>query len=569
MNPENEEAPFVGANKELRETLTAARDAYATAHCNGDNVKGNTKIAEITLRLQPDFGTVTSPRLCEKPELARRVLAELTRLTAHAARPSTRSRNRDVPKEYAPLTVCGSDVKIEKLEFFWPGLMPWGYPFLLGGDPGLNKSTLTVDTAARASRGEFWPCSTERAPIVNSLFITAEDGVSDVIMPRYLEAGGDPSRVFFMKGKVDTDGRESGIDLRLECIPAIEKAIRQHAAKLVVIDPVSAYLAGIDSHNDAEVRAMLLPVQEIAARNKCVIVLVLHFNKDGSKSGLHRFMGSVAFSAVCRAAFGVVKDRNDPKKRLFLPIKANLAPDTRGLEFYVNDSNGHPKITWGADFSNTTIDEALMPEDHQSKQDRAMLVIKAGLATNGGEMASDALLALTQSKKIGLKATYAALKDLKTLVGLERQPSGFGGKWIYALPKVGISTNDDFDAPYAAPTSAAESTITAVPESVPAPDNTWTDEPSSAVSSVESAPVETNGHGSNGAASKPALFDVEITGDMARIKPALASFVYESHGHAKRDGRQGYVLRGVDTATRDALLLFAKNIGAHAQELPR
>ena len=479
---------------ENAQRLVAARNAYRAA------LGGDTSFAIAYDRLVELTGTKNLKELLAKPdELADTAHAELTRLTA-ALRHGTSGPKRkgDAPplKEYEPLTQCGADVKIEKLEFFWPGLMPWGYPFLLGGDPGLNKSTLTVDTAARASRGEFWPCSTDRAPIVNSLFITAEDGVSDVVMPRYLEAGGDPSRVFFMKGKVDADGKESGIDLRLECIPAIEKAIQKHAAKFVVIDPVSAYLAGIDSHNDAEVRAMLLPVQEMAARNKCVIVLVLHFNKDGSKSGLHRFMGSVAFSAVCRAAFGVVKDRNDPKKRLFLPIKANLAPDTRGLEFYVNDSNGHPKITWGAEFSNTTIDEALMPEDHQSKHDRAMLVIQAGLATNGGEMASDALFALTQSKKIGSKATYAALKDLKTLVGLEKQPSGFGGKWIYALPKVGISTNDDFDAPYAAPPEAESTTGITV-----TPDHTWIDEPS-AVPRVEPAtpqpdvraPAKANGH---------------------------------------------------------------------------
>ena len=552
--------------------LVNARNAYREA------LGGDTSFAVAYDKLVELTGTKNLKELLAKPDvLADTVHAELTRLTAEAAAArsdtSNRKRKVDAPplKEYEPLTECGADVKIEKLEFFWPGLMPWGYPFLLGGDPGLNKSTLTVETAARASRGDFWPCSTERAPIVNSLFITAEDGVADVIMPRYLEASGDSGRIFFMKGKVDTDGKESGIDLRPECIPVIEKAIQKHNAKLVVIDPVSAYLAGIDSHNDAEVRAMLLPVQEIAARNKCVIVLVLHFNKDGSKSGLHRFMGSVAFSAVCRAAFGVVKDRNDPKKRLFLPIKANLAPDTRGLEFHVNDSNGHPKITWGVDFSTTTIDEALMPEDQQSKTERAVLVIQAALAENAGEMERDAIFALTQSKKIGSSATYAALKELKQLIGLQKQPSGFGGKWKYALRNVGISTNEDFDAdvPSAAPTSAAESRITAVPESVPAPDNTWTDEPSSAVSSVEPAPVKTNGHGRNGAASKPALFDVEITGDMARIKPALASFVYESHGHAKRDGRQGYVVRGVDTATRDALLLFAKNIGANAQEVPR
>jgi hypothetical protein len=436
----------------IRKDLREAIAAYVNVVNPRDPRPGFAKVYEIAK-------VASTKELVAKPELWPCVITEVKRLTAEAMaqQPQQPHGRKSSPHKTAPppsyelITVCGSDVKVERLKFFWPGVMPLGYLFLVGGDPGLNKSTLTVDTAARASRGDFWPCSTERAPISNSLFITMEDGVSDVIMPRYLEAGGDPSRVFFAKGKIDTDGKESGIDLRPECLPAIEKAIQRHNATLVVIDPVSAYLAGIDSHNDAEVRAMLMPVQEIAARNKCVIELVLHFNKDASKSGLHRFMASVAFVAVCRAAFGVVKDKNDPKKRLFLPIKANLAPDTHGFQFHVQDSNGHPRITWGADFSAVTIDEALMPEDHQSKKDRAMLVIQTALAEHGGEMERDTLFALTQSKKIGSSATYAALKEL----GLKSRPSGVGGKWAYAMPKTEIGTDEDFDRPEIVPAAEA------------------------------------------------------------------------------------------------------------------
>jgi len=436
---------------------------------------------------------------------------------------------------YELISVCAADVKVEKLDFLWPGVMPRKYLFLLGGDPGVNKSTCTVDVAARMSREDFWPCSGERAPAGNTLFITAEDRPEDVIVPRLIEAGANLNRVFFAKGKVDADGKESGIDLGPESLVAIEKDIQKRNASLVIVDPVSAYLAGVDSHNDAEVRAMLMPVQEIAARNNCVIVLVLHFNKDNSKSGVHRLMGSVAFGATCRAAYAVVKDRTDPKKRHFLPIKANLAPDTRGFEFRIEDSNGQPKITWGAEFSSLTIEEALMPEDQPSKKDRAGLIIQTALGA--GEIERTALFALTKSKGIGAKATYAALNDL----GMKAQPSAFGGKWVYRLTESETATDEEFDKPEsvpAAPLPAQQADEGSVFDS---PDVGQPEAPKS------------NGHDTEAASALEQLFDADIQcsseGDADALRKSVKSAGY-SYGLIKK----GCTVRGVTQAQLVALV---------------
>jgi hypothetical protein len=57
------------------------------------------------------------------------------------------------------LTRCMADVKPEAVRWLWPGRIPAGKLTILSGDPGLGKSFLTVDLAARVSRGMPWPDS--------------------------------------------------------------------------------------------------------------------------------------------------------------------------------------------------------------------------------------------------------------------------------------------------------------------------------------------------------------------------------------------------------------------------
>jgi RecA-family ATPase len=109
---------------------------------------------------------------------------------------------------------------------------------------------------------------------------------------------------------------------------------------LIVIDPITAYLAGIDSHINADVRAVLAPLGQLAARHSVAVVCVSHLNKGGAASGgsgdaLLRVSGSLAFVAAPRAAFIVARDPENRARRLFLPAKNNLGRDGTGLAFSV------------------------------------------------------------------------------------------------------------------------------------------------------------------------------------------------------------------------------------------
>jgi len=57
-------------------------------------------------------------------------------------------------------------------------------------------------------------------------------------------------------------------------------------------------------------------------------------------------MGSLAYTAAARAAWAVAKDRDDPARRLFLPIKCNLAPDPSGLAYRLESEGETARVAW-------------------------------------------------------------------------------------------------------------------------------------------------------------------------------------------------------------------------------
>lgn len=242
-----------------------------------------------------------------------------------------------------------SDVKPEPVSWLWPGRIPRGKVTLIAGDPGLGKSFLTMDIAARVTRGGSsrgdWPDGqgTLRAP-GEVLVLNAEDDAADTLLPRLIAAGGDPSKVRFVEG-VDRDNEPTEGFFALD---RDEKALasmlrRMNAPRLVIIDPISAYMGGVDTHRNADVRAVLAKLSRIAAACNVAIVCVTHLSKGGenqSKRAVHRLMGSLAFAAAARMVWMVGVHPDDPEQRVLSLVKSNLAATRTGLSFQVKNEPG-------------------------------------------------------------------------------------------------------------------------------------------------------------------------------------------------------------------------------------
>lgn len=259
---------------------------------------------------------------------------------------------KDNRPQVAPISggrlVCVADVERASVAWLWPGRIPLGKVTLLAGDPGLGKSMLTLDIAARVSRGARWPDEEKgeggwrigegdplnREP-ASVLLLSAEDDLADTIRPRLEAHGADCRRVLALQADgVWGDGRgdERSFDLSRDIAYLTGAIASLENCRLVVIDPISAYLGrGVENAN-AEVRALLRPLAKLAAERHLAVVLVTHLRKEDG-AAVHRTMGSLAFVAAARSAWVVCRDPSDPQQRLFLPLKNNLAESTGGLAY--------------------------------------------------------------------------------------------------------------------------------------------------------------------------------------------------------------------------------------------
>ena len=204
-----------------------------------------------------------------------------------------------------------SDLKPERLVWVWPGRIPEGKLVLLGGPPGLGKSQLTAFISAVVSNGGSWPCGEGSTLPGDVIFMSAEDGIRDTIVPRLMAAGANTSRVHIVAAatKPDGTGRKT-FSLKTDVDLLEAKAREIGAVRLIIVDPISAYMGGADGNGNVETREVLEPLAEMADRLRIAVVAVTHLNKGGAggQSALNRFAGSIAFVAAARAAFAVIED---------------------------------------------------------------------------------------------------------------------------------------------------------------------------------------------------------------------------------------------------------------------
>jgi hypothetical protein len=331
-----------------------------------------------------------------------------------------------------PVTVLLSDVRPETVRWLWPGRVALGKLTLLCGDPGLGKSFVTLDLAARVSSGRFWPdLPLAPNPVGGVVLLSAEDDLADTIRPRFDAAGADPSRVVALQAvrRMQPGGqaREDYFDLT-EDLPALEAAIRATAdCRLVVIDPLTAYLGKTDSHKNAEVRAVLARLFDLAARHKAAVLAVTHLNKAGGLPAVYRAMGSLAFVAAARAVWAVVRDDEDEtrRRRMFLPIKNNLGADETGLAYALEPVGDTARVAWETEPVNIRADEALGGGRTAAVRDDARRFVIDTLTAHGGEMPSDELAEAAKAEGISERTFRRARKA----VGEVYKEKGKGGQW--------------------------------------------------------------------------------------------------------------------------------------------
>lgn len=346
------------------------------------------------------------------------------------------------PDPGGAVMVCMADVKPQPLHWLWPGRFPLGKTSLIAGNPGLGKSLMTLDIAARVSRGLPWPDApgtpTEPGSIV---LLSAEDDIADTIRPRLDAAGADVKRIVAIQGVMysddDTAGilRERGFSLQYD-LPALQDAITQtDNVRMVIIDPITAYLGGTNSHKNAEVRGLLAPLAQLAAKHKVAIIAVTHLNKNAAGSAMYRAMGSLAFAAAARAYWAIIEDKENPDRRLFLPVKCNLSAGGDGLAYGVlpfHDNPDIPVIAWEADPVSIGADEAMAAGAERSESHSALEEASDWLR---GVLSAGPMKAKEIKKQANADGIASRTLDrAKASLGIKAKRDGYGGPWVWTLP---------------------------------------------------------------------------------------------------------------------------------------
>jgi hypothetical protein len=239
-----------------------------------------------------------------------------------------------------------SDVELTPVDWLWKPYLPFGKLSVLQGNPGEGKTYFAMHLAAACTNGKLLP-NMERMEPFNVIYQTAEDGLGDTVKPRLIEAGADLDRVLVI------DDSEVQLTLSDE---RIEKAIIENNARLVIIDPIQAYLgADVDMNRANEVRPIFMRLGQVAQRTGCAILLIGHLNKAAGMQSLQRGLGSIDIAAAVRSVMFIGKLKHDPTMRILTHEKSSLAPPGASLAFSLGDEGG---FRWVGEYD-ITADEML------------------------------------------------------------------------------------------------------------------------------------------------------------------------------------------------------------------
>ncbi|MGH8072256.1 MAG: AAA family ATPase [Candidatus Entotheonellia bacterium] len=320
--------------------------------------------------------------------------------------PGREEADKEPSPARTPTIVTLADVEPEPVQWLWDPYIPLGKLTLLEGDPGVGKTWLALAIAAHVSRGMPWPGSTTTAAPADVLYLTAEDGLADTLRPRLDAAGADVHRVHVLKGW--TSATDQG-GISLADIEVIEEAVRQTEARLLVIDPLQAFLGGhVDMHRANETRPLLAAVAAMAERCGCAVLIIRHLSKALQDRAIYRGLGSIDFAAAARSFLLAAQDPQHPSQRVLAHSKSSLAKVGPSLIYELREG----QFLWGGP-SELTAEALIRPyalEEERSATDEAQDFLRDVLAA--GAKPATAVIQGARRAGIAERTLYRAKKGL-------------------------------------------------------------------------------------------------------------------------------------------------------------
>lgn len=339
--------------------------------------------------------------------------------------------------------VCS--VTSKPIRWLWENTFAFGKLSLIAGDPGLGKSQLSLSLAAIVSTGGTLP-NRQRCEAGDVLLITGEDDIADTIRPRLEAAGADVNRILVVEG-VPIQGAPRPINLATDAARIAQYVRGLPDLRLVIIDPITAFLGDTDSHKTAEVRALLRDLARFASDTGAAVLAITHLNKSSGTAAIGRITGSIGFVAAARAAYVVTRDKADESLRVMAPVKNNIGDDRTAYFFKVEsvtlDSGIRTsRVDWQAETEFLSAEEAL-----EQKPKEATAPAQAAAETFLLQMLAAGPRAAKEVQGLADTAgfSWATVRRVKARLGVVslKEPGTKHGGYVWRLPNFNPSASAD------------------------------------------------------------------------------------------------------------------------------
>ena len=332
---------------------------------------------------------------------------------------------REPPQEETVEIIRMSEVDTQTVEWLWKPYIPFGKVTIIQGNPGEGKTTLALCLCAACTNRKPFPLMPEHEPF-NVIYQTAEDGLGDTVKPRLMEAEADLDRVLVI------DESKQELSLSDE---RIEKAIRQNGARLIILDPLQAYVGEKTDMNKAnEIRPIFRRLAEVAERTACAVILIGHLNKAAGGQSAYRGLGSIDFRAAARSVLLIGRVKREPNIRVIVHDKSSLAPEGKPMAFCLDPETG---FEWVGEYD-ITADELLSGAggNTATKTEQAETLI-LDLLADENEMTSEEVMKAAAEVGISERTLKTARRNLETRIEVKRR----GNQWYYRLKSAAQGCN--------------------------------------------------------------------------------------------------------------------------------
>jgi len=334
------------------------------------------------------------------------------------------------------ILVSADKIRPQQTDWAWAGRIPLGGVTILAGDPGLGKSTITIDLAARWSRGQV--DGDLKGHPINVVIATAEDSLAHTVVPRLRAAGADLSRIHFVQ--INQEGVSGGLTLPGD-LDVLARKLQEVQAGALIIDPLMAHLSlKVNSWQDQSIRQCLAPLAALAEKMDLAMPVIMHLNKSEKAEAQYRVGGSIGIVAAARSVLLTAKDPENEGQSLLAHLKCNLALEAVTQRYriegatvdYEKELIKTSRIVWLGEAAHVKASDILIAPDQASQSDRQDAQDWLRQELQEGPRMSEDLFKTAVRQGI----TKSTLKRAKQGLGVIAKKEGFGkgSYWIWKLP---------------------------------------------------------------------------------------------------------------------------------------